>query len=1322
MRNATSLPLYLSSVFFILIFPFNISAQEYNDIWLRDWVNNQGISNTLAGRNLSVTAGDHVYEAVHQLNDDGQHDLVLSKSTLKGVQVWIDTFNLAATTANILLGDMILDGNDDILITGAVYNGSNNYDALTLKYTSAGSLSWYELYDGTASFYDGGLRIAVDANDNVFVTGGTSSTISNMDLLVLAYQSNGTLSWSVTHDGYGAFDAGSYVAAISTSTLHIVALSESTVSEKWHVLDRKYNSTNGSLIAGASSDEVTLAEVGDVTLDANDNIYITGWKPTTTQGRDIVVVKLDDGATIQWEKTFNGTADADDQTNAIAVATNGDVIVGGFTTTSSSDRDGLLLKYNSSGTLQWQQTISGAASGEDEITDVLIATGSSEIYLCGQIHEVADEDYLFQRRSSSTGSLLHELTFAGWVGGNDRAEVLLEDEDGGIIMSGKTAAGANGQFPTAVRFAKKDYFLPPNSETPNASLPYIHQYDQLTKTNGTVAKDIKYYAGNHYLENAQLSIVQARIDTVPTTPDTLCRVDVTFSDDKSQRVFALDKRSSYHNYYLGHINEGRTKVPLTDQVLHTDAWTGIDLLHGSNGAGHTYDIIIEPGVDPDDIVFTFTGHTSLAVNGNGELEITTALGTIIWPEPTLSSYDAAGTSYSNTDTPAYSLAGSNKVEITGVNSVSNRYLVIGVRGGVPTSTGGGGTNLEWCTYFGGNGSTTLTSIDTKSGIFAPDLFQTGYTFADIFPIVNGFQEVNAYQEGFYYEDAYLSKFDGDLNLVWSTFFGGTHKDRANDLLVRNNDVIIVGLTESFDNEENNPSDFPLFNNGFGYFDDINNCLVDDFTNCSDGFISVFSEEGQLNHSTFFGENGLFEEVIYGIAENDSNGDVFIVGEGFDLTLLDDGSSPIYQDFGLSFISKFNENLELVFSSKFNAKEIKDIDVTMDGNIVIAGNARQIDNIPIVAENSTSYTQSANNSGDVFDGFITKISPFPHTVLWSTYFGGYLGETLEELSVGDSGDVYIVGRTELENNTTYGDFPFFDPGNLPSNNIYDDQPSSFTANGYFAESYFAHFSPTGEERLITLLGAEFTGGARLMACEAINNSGEDYIFIAGAHGLDAANDPGLPVVGPTGFFKNDHTHEGNGNDYNQSDGYFLAINNQYQPIWGSYLGGVHQDEIIDIAYRDNFFFIGGSNRTSHATVDSDDDIQLMKYIPNLDSYYADYIDNSSNEFGEVANILARFIFDGITSIDGIELDSTPNLLVYPNPARDNVNIGLSKFSNSTVYVNIYNMLGQSVYSFVVERSDIKNGFFEFSVNHLPSGVYTVTAENSELKASSKLIRQ
>jgi hypothetical protein len=1240
------------------------------------------------------------------------------------VQVWIDTFNLAATTANILLGDMILDGNDDILITGAVYNGSNNYDALTLKYTGAGSLSWYELHNGSASFYDGGLRIAVDTNDDVFVTGGTSSSTSNMDLLVLAYESDGTPSWSATYDGFSAFDAGSYVDASGVGSLHIVALSEATTNNKWHILDRKYNPANGSLITSTNSDEITLEEVRDVTLDASDNIYITGWKPTTSQGRDIVVVKLDDGAAIQWEKTFNGTADANDQANTIAVAANGDVIVGGFTTTSSSDRDGLLLKYNSSGTLQWQQTISGAANGEDEITDVLIATGSSEIYLCGQIHEAADEDYLFQRRSSSTGSLLHELTFAGWVGGNDRAEVLLEDEDGGIIMSGKTAAGASGQFPTAVRFAKKDYFLPPNSETPNASLPYIHQYDQLTKTNGKVAEDIKYYAGNHYLENAQLSIVQALIDTVPTTPDTLCRVDVTFSDDKSQRVFALDKRSSYHNYYLGHINEGRTKVPLTDQVLHTDAWTGIDILHGSNGAGHTYDIIIEPGVDPDAIIFTFAGHTSLAVNGSGELEITTALGTIVWPEPTLSSYDAAGTSYSNTDTPAYSLVGSNKVEITGVNSVSNRYLVIGVRGGIPTSTGGGGTNLEWCTYFGGNDQTITNSIDSKQVSSGPDLYVTGETRATVFPILNGIQEVNL---GEFPIDAYLTKFDGELNLAWSTFLGGNRVDRAFDLLLRNNDVIIVGMTEGFSNEENNPSAFPLVNNGISYFDDVNNCLIADASFCSDGFISVFSEGGLLNHSTFFGENALLEEIIFGIAENKSTGDIFIVGEGANATLLNDNNSSFFQNSGPSFFSKFNSDLTLAFSSRFNASRIADVQVAPNGNIFIAGQATPADNIPVISEDIDSYTQTALGNQNAF---ITKISPFPHQILWSTNFGGNLDDFFEELAIGDKGDIYMVGRTNLEDNSSLGSFPFFDPGNLPPDNIYDDEPSNLTSGSpfYYRESFFAHFSQSGEQLFTTLLGNGATGGSNLKTCHAFSTFGNDYIAIGGNDRLSSPNDPGLPVVGTPNLLQSSHSTLGSVPEpqgITNLDGYFLIINNEYQPLWGSYMGGVWVEQIQDFSFTENYFFIGGNAFDSHATIDTDDNIsQLMQYSPNPDSYFSTYIEsgNMGGGFFAEANFLARFLFDGITSTREFGSKNEYALTLYPNPVTDFLYINLSDFSQ-TVDLSIYNIIGQKLQRITsINTLELQENRFRLDIRHLPKGAYILVAEDEKMIISEKFLRQ
>jgi|GEM_PF-1537896 len=1283
MRFSTS---YLSSIFLILIQPFNISAQEYNDVWLRDWVNNQGISNTLAGRNLSITAGDYVYEAVHQLNDDGQHDLVLSKSTLKGVQVWIDTFNLAATTANILLGDMILDGNDDILITGAVYNGSNNYDALTLKYTSAGSLSWYELYDGTASFCDGGLRIAVDANDDVFVTGGTSSSTSNMDLLVLAYESDGTPSWSATYDGFSAFDTGSYVDASGAGSLHIVALSEvvSGTNSKWLVVNRKYNPSNGSLILSETSEEVALSEVRDVTLDANDNIYITGWKPTTTQGRDIVVVKLDDGATILWEQTFNGTADANDQPNAIAVATNGDVIVGGFSTTSSGDRDGLLLKYNSSGTLQWQQTISGAASGEDEITDVLVSTGSNEIYLCGQIHETADEDYLFQRRSNSNGSLLHELTFAGWVGGTDRAEILLEDEEGGIIMSGKTAAGVNGQFPTAVRFAKKDYFLPPTSETPNAALPYIHQYDQLTKTNGTVAEDIKYYAGNHYLENAQLSIVQARIDTVPTTPDTLCRVDVTFSDDKSQRVFALDKRSSYHNYYLGHINEGRTKVPLTDQVLHTDAWTGIDILHGSNGAGHTYDIIIEPGVDPDAIIFTFTGHTSLAVNGSGELEITTALGTIVWPEPTLSSYDAAGTSYSNSDTPAYSLVGSNKVEITGVNSVSNRYLVIGVRGGVMASPT---ADSKWITYFGDSNDANpfagdlFSSIDTNE---ENDLLIGGATFNGEIPVSAGVVTVygNVDNNSF---NSILLKFDLNHDFNYATIFGGTSTDISHDLKVINDNVFVVGETRS--------NNFPVTGGA--------NNAVD-----TDGFIGKFDliTGERLLLELFTGSDADLLSTI----DISSTGRVFvggIVNSNISLVTLSGAyNQPFNGSAGDCVILEYDQELEIIWSSLFGGnldiEQLYDLTVKPnDTGFYIYGSTPNAFynptlNTPPSAQQSgfpnyktsTTDTQFPFNNGgndpNQSDAFIGEFDG-ANQLLWTTFIGGnesenqpYYSHSKLAINPANPTEIAIVGATE-----NFGSFPTnpATTGYLQTTNeeadfvmIFVDRVidriTAFGCTGdnvFYSDESTVHYTSVGE--LI------ITG---LTSC--------DPVSVPDCEPPASGDFPYCPPPGVSSVEFDQSTNNGG------QDAYIAVLGTDRTLSYASFFGGDGKDGGTDAVYIPSsrtLFLVGNTSSVNNFPVSFPSGAYMQE-----------------NLAGSVDGFIAELCFDE-TITNSREPVISNELKLFPNPTTGRVILQIPS-NYFTVFeemnFSIFNGLGELVMPRTLILS--ANDRIEFDLSNLPAGLY------------------
>ncbi|MEX1063723.1 MAG: hypothetical protein WED06_00090 [Candidatus Paceibacterota bacterium] len=93
------------------------------------------------------------------------------------------------------------------------------------------------------------------------------------------------------------------------------------------------------------------------------------------------------GQTLAWAKTHGTSLGADDLGNAIKVDGSGNVFVGGREVhTAGNGYDMMLLKYNSSGTLQWDTPVNGSASGADLINDIAI-DGSGNIYAVGFLNE-----------------------------------------------------------------------------------------------------------------------------------------------------------------------------------------------------------------------------------------------------------------------------------------------------------------------------------------------------------------------------------------------------------------------------------------------------------------------------------------------------------------------------------------------------------------------------------------------------------------------------------------------------------------------------------------------------------------------------------------------------------------------------------------------------------------------------------------------------------------------------------------------------------------------------------------------------------------------
>ena len=136
-----------------------------------------------------------------------------------GVSQWT-RFNSMGGTPN----DMTLDNSGNIIITG-----TQNYDYITLKYDPQGNELWSKLYNGPQNRSDFSYAVAVDNQDNVYVTGTVnfiSGIINKSDIGTLKLDSDGNEVWSKIYNGVGdSTDAGADIIVDTSYNVYITGSS-----------------------------------------------------------------------------------------------------------------------------------------------------------------------------------------------------------------------------------------------------------------------------------------------------------------------------------------------------------------------------------------------------------------------------------------------------------------------------------------------------------------------------------------------------------------------------------------------------------------------------------------------------------------------------------------------------------------------------------------------------------------------------------------------------------------------------------------------------------------------------------------------------------------------------------------------------------------------------------------------------------------------------------------------------------------------------------------------------------------------------------------
>jgi hypothetical protein len=93
---------------------------------------------------------------------------------------------------------MVLDGQNNVIVTGTAANAAGNYDIYTLKYSPDGTVLWSRRYASNTN--NRAKALTWDYQDNIYVTGTTSNPLIPLFswATMVKYNSSGVQRWQTT--------------------------------------------------------------------------------------------------------------------------------------------------------------------------------------------------------------------------------------------------------------------------------------------------------------------------------------------------------------------------------------------------------------------------------------------------------------------------------------------------------------------------------------------------------------------------------------------------------------------------------------------------------------------------------------------------------------------------------------------------------------------------------------------------------------------------------------------------------------------------------------------------------------------------------------------------------------------------------------------------------------------------------------------------------------------------------------------------------------------------------------------------------------------
>lgn len=337
---------------------------------------NEAVGIVLDSNNDPIVGG-------HYFISGNDYDIFARKlSSIDGSTVW--TYTHPGTSNYDELKDMTIDGNDNVILVGGIQVSGVNSRYAIISISPMGAENWSRSYFAWTN-RDFANAVAVDASNNVYVTGESYVSSTGLDFYTLKYNSIGVQQWVRRIDGNGGDDRATSIAVAPDGSVYVGGTSYRGLVVDDEIMIAKLNSAGvvmwTEIIGGTDG---ANDRIRSLAVDQQNHVYVVGSVKNIGNGEDFYVGRYRPNGVKHWSYLYQSPTNGFDIANEIRISNDYDIYIAGYSNITGSSDDYLTVKMDTIGAVKWTKRFNGPASKSDQMSDFQIdidgnifVTGSS---------------------------------------------------------------------------------------------------------------------------------------------------------------------------------------------------------------------------------------------------------------------------------------------------------------------------------------------------------------------------------------------------------------------------------------------------------------------------------------------------------------------------------------------------------------------------------------------------------------------------------------------------------------------------------------------------------------------------------------------------------------------------------------------------------------------------------------------------------------------------------------------------------------------------------------------------------------------------------